>query len=164
PLVLMLGGMTPWSVTGLLLHALGVVACGLGIVLLVPAGLLAHGHLMAQLYQLYLKRGGKVIPLKDEEPQGALSPPADTPGADPAPGVGTAAARAAPRREPRPLKPAPAPRASPPRGSACNSRTDHPPRRTSCQRTTCRGVAQLQGAEPRGGGPLPAVCPAAGRH
>jgi hypothetical protein len=53
-------------VTGLILGVIGFLACFIGIYPAVALISFAHAHLLHQLYELYLQRGGSEIPLKAE--------------------------------------------------------------------------------------------------
>jgi len=50
--------------TALPLALLGLLACGIGICVVMPIILLAQTHLMYQLYGIYLTRGGQPVPMK----------------------------------------------------------------------------------------------------
>jgi hypothetical protein len=55
-------------VTGLALTALGVLLCGLGAPPAAAVAGFAQYHLLGQLYDLYLRRGGAAIPRPEPEP------------------------------------------------------------------------------------------------
>ncbi len=52
--------------TGAALTLAGLLACGVGTFFAVAAIMLAQAHLMYQLYEIYLSRGGDPIPLKTD--------------------------------------------------------------------------------------------------
>jgi predicted Zn finger-like uncharacterized protein len=62
---MLLGMIVVGFLTGLL-NMVGMIACGIGTLITMPATMLANANLMAQLYQLYLHKGGEPIPLKEE--------------------------------------------------------------------------------------------------
>lgn len=64
------------SITGSIgISVLGICTCGLGFLFLSPVVLLAQAFLLAQLYDLYLARGGEPIPIKEAPPTGPAAGP-----------------------------------------------------------------------------------------
>jgi len=61
-----------WAFAAVVLSLLGLLACFIGIYLVIPLVWLAQAHLLYQLYLIYLARGGKPIPIK---PLASMSPP-----------------------------------------------------------------------------------------
>lgn len=64
-LELLLCGCFMFAVT-LVLSMLGVVTCGIGIFAVMPLMTFVWQHLLKQLYQLYLRRGGEPVPLSPQ--------------------------------------------------------------------------------------------------
>lgn len=55
-------------ITNFFLSLLGLLACYFGVFVTSALVMFAHHHLLYQIYELYLQRGGTPIPLKDDVP------------------------------------------------------------------------------------------------
>jgi hypothetical protein len=81
----MILGILFFIVASMVLAPLGLIACCIGILAVGPILQLAHGHLLFQVYSLYLARGGTEIPIKLSGTPGMAPPSGMPPGYPPKP-------------------------------------------------------------------------------